>query len=169
MTAEPLSSQPADEQQRNWVPIVIGLVLVILIVAGIALISRNRGDVASELHPYSENLQVGDVNLSAADNFVGGTVTYLDIVLTNNGNKSVTGGQVELTLRNELNEVVQKETVPIHVLQPNQLGGYPDLVDLSASPLGPGQTKTIRVTLEHVSTDWNRSRPELRYLNLRLK
>lgn len=147
----------------------VGLTLVILIVAGIALVGRNRNNVASELHPYSEKLQVGDVNLSAADNFVGGTVTYLDIVITNSGDKTITGGQLEATLRNDLNEIVQKETVPIHVLQANQLGGYPDLVDLSMSPLGPGQTKTIRLTLEHVSSDWNRTRPELRFLNLRLK
>ncbi len=169
MADEPFATPAQQEQQRNWVPIVVGLILVVLIVAGIAIVGRNKEAPKGEQHPYAEKLQIGNIQLSAADNFVGGTVTYLDIPVTNTGDKTVTGGQMEATLRNSLNEVVQKETVPIHVLQPNQLGGYPDLVDLGSAPLGPGQTKTIRLTLEHVSSDWNQTAPELRFLNLQLK
>jgi hypothetical protein len=167
--AEPFAEPVAEEKQRNWIPMVVGLVLVILIVAGIALVGRNNRPATTQQDPYAEKLKVGDAKLSAADNFVGGTVTYLDFMLTNNGDKTITSGQVEATLRNTLNEVVQKEVVPIHVLRPNQLGGYPDLVDLSVAPLGPGKTETIRVTLEHVSGDWNQSAPELRFLNLKSK
>lgn len=167
--AEPFAAPVAEEQQRNWVPIVVGLVLVILIVAGIALVGRNRGNEAGQPDPYADKLKVGDIKLSAADNFVGGTVTYMDIAVTNMGDKTLTGGQVEATLRNTLNEVVQKETVPIRVLQANQLGGYADLVDLATSPLTPGQTKNFRLTLEHVSGDWNQSAPDLRFFNLRYR
>jgi hypothetical protein len=169
MANEPFAQSEAEEQQRNWVPIVVGLVLVVLIIAAVAIVGRNRENPGAQQDPYSSNLQIGNIQLSAADNFVGGTVTYLDIPVTNSGNKILVGGQMEATLRNSLNEVVQKETVPIRVMQPNQLGGYPDLVDLSTSPLAPGQTKTIRLTLEHVSGDWNQTAPELRFLNLRFK
>jgi hypothetical protein len=167
--AEPFAEPVAEEKQRNWIPMVVGLVLVVLIVAGIALVGRSNRPGTTQQDPYAEKLKVVDAKVSAADNFVGGTVTYLDFVLTNGGDKVITSGQVEATLRNTLNEVVQKETLPIHVLRPNQLGGYPDLIDLSAAPLGPGQTETIRVTLEHVSGDWNQSAPELRFLNLKFK
>ena len=167
--AEPFAEPVAEEKQRNWIPTVIGLVLVVLIVAGIVLVGRDRTPATNLPDPYAQNLKVGDAKLSAADNFVGGTVTYLDIVVTNAGDKTITSGQVEATLRNTLNEVVQKEIVPIHVLRPNQLGGYPDLVDLSAAPLGPGKTETIRLTLEHVSGDWNQAAPDLRFLSLKIK
>jgi hypothetical protein len=167
--AEPFAGPVAEEKQRNWLPTVIGLVLVILIIAGLVLVGRDRTPSTSQPDPYAQNLKIGDATLSAADNFVGGTVTYLDIVVTNGGDKTITAGQVEATLRNTLNEVVQKEIVPIHVLRPNQLGGYADLVDLSAAPLAPGKKETIRVTLEHVSGDWNQAAPQLRFLNLKFK
>jgi hypothetical protein len=169
MANEPFAKSEPEQQQRNWVPIVVGLVLVVLIVAAIAIVGRNRENPGAQQDPYSSNLQIGNIQLSAADNFVGGTVTYLDIPVTNSGNKTLVGGQMEATLRNSLNEIVQKETVPIKVMQPNQLGGYADLADLATSPLGPGQTKTVRLTLEHVSGDWNQTAPELRFLNLRFK
>lgn len=167
--AEPFAEPVAEEKPRNWIPTLVGLVLVVLIVAGIVLVGRDRTPATNQPDPYAQNLKVGDAKLSAADNFVGGTVTYLDIVVSNDGNKTIASGQVEATLRNTLNEVVQKEVVPIHVLRPNQLGGYPDVLDLSAAPLGPGKTETIRVTLEHVSGDWNQVAPELRFLNLKFK
>ena len=71
--------------------------------------------------------------------------------------------------KNTMDQVVQTETLPLHVLVENQMGGYPDLVDLSRSPIDPGQTKTVRVTLEHISADWNQSYPAIELVNLRLK
>lgn len=168
--AEPYEvERPSEVQERNWLPFTIGLVLVVLVVAGIALLSRNANKPKVEANPYAENLKASDLTLSAADNFVGATVTYLDLTLTNIGNRTVAGGQVEATFLNGLGEVVQKEILPIHVLQNTQLGGYPDIIDLSMAPIAPGQRKTVRLTLEHVSSDWNQTAPALRFVNLRLK
>lgn len=167
--AEPYEERPAEAPERNWVPFTIGLILVIVVVAGIAFLSRNSNQTKVELNPYTEKLQASDLTLSAADNFVGATVTYLDLKLTNTGDRTVAGGQVEASFKNTLGEVVQKEVVAIHVLQPSALGGYPDIMDLSMAPLGPGQTKTVRLTLEHVSADWNQAAPDLRWVNLQLK
>ncbi len=148
---------------------IVGLVLVILVVAGIAIIGRNSTTGIKAADPYASSLQMGDIKLSAADNFVGATVTYMDFSLTNTGNKTLAGGQVEAQFKNSMGEVVQKETLPLNVLTSNPLGGYPDLTSLSMSPIGPGQTKTIRLTLEHVSSDWNQSYPDIKFINLRLK
>jgi hypothetical protein len=49
------------------------------------------------------------------------------------------------------------------------LGGYEEPLDISASPLGPGQSKTIRLTLEHISSDWNQSYPDMKFVNLKVK
>ena len=65
--------------------------------------------------------------------------------------------------------MVQTETLPLHVLMENQMGGYPDLVDLGHSPIAPGQTKTVRMTLEHISADWNQNYPEMQLTDLKLK
>lgn len=148
---------------------IVGLVLVVLVVAGIAIVGRNSRTSGNTADPYASKLQLGDIKLSAADNFVGATVTYMDFTLTNTGNQTLAGGQVEALFKNTMGEVVQKETLPLNVLTKNPLGGYPDLVSLSMSPIPPGQTKTIRLTLEHVSSEWNQSYPDIKFINLRLK
>ena len=89
--------------------------------------------------------------------------------ITNTGDKALTGADMKLVFRNSLNEVVQTETIPLHVLVENQMGGYPDLVDLGRAPIAPGQTRTVRMTLEHISDDWNRAYPEMQLVDLKLK
>src|SRR5262249_14189825 len=146
----------------NWVPMVVGLVLVVLVIAGIAIVGRNNTNNANTADPYASKLQMGDIKLSAADNFVGSTVTYMDFDLKNSGNQTLAGGQVEAQFKNTMGEVVQKEILPLNVLTQNALGGYADLTSLSMSPIPPGQSKTIRLTLEHVSSDWNQSYPDIK-------
>jgi hypothetical protein len=40
---------------------------------------------------------------------------------------------------------------------------------MSRAPVGPGQTKTVRITLEHISDDWDRSYPQMELVHLKLK
>ena len=156
-------------QERNWMPIVIGLVAVLLVVGIIVVLTRSHGPTASQTNPYADKLQLSTPKLSAAENYVGGTVTYLDVNITNTGDRALVGADLKAVFKNTLDEVVQTETLPLRVLVENQMGGYPDLVDLGRSPIGPAQTKTVRVTLEHISADWNRNYPEIQLVNLKLK
>jgi len=165
----PPFEQAKQEESRNWIPMIVGLVLVVLVVVGIAIVGRNSVKNASAVDPYAAKLQMGDIKLSAADNFVGATVTYMDFNLANTGDKTLVGGQVEAMFKNSIGEVVQKETLPLNVLTKNSLGGYQDLTSLSMSPIGPGQSKEVRLTLEHVSSDWNQSYPDIKFINLKLK
>ncbi len=166
---EPILQRPGTEEPRNYGPMIIGLVVVLLVVAAAAFFLRDRGSNTAADNPYAAKLQVSDMKLSQADNFVGSRVTYLDFKLTNAGDKTLTGGRVDATFQNTMGQVVQKEVLPLRVLTPNQLGGYPDLLDLSMANIAPGATKTIRVTLEHVSNDWNQAAPDLKFVDLQLK
>src|SRR6516162_6075168 len=147
-------------EKRNWTPILVGLVAVLVVVAVIVLLTRGGGKREPQANPYTANLKVSDAKLSAAENYMGGTVTYLDVNITNSGDKALTGAQMHAVFKNSIGQVVQTETIPLHVLVQNQMAGYPDLVDLSRDPIAPGQTKTLRMTLEHISDDWDRSAPE---------
>lgn len=168
--ADPFSpAVQTPQEKRNWIPILIGLVAVLGVVAAIALLTRGRGRSETQPNPYVANLKLSEMKLSAAENYVGGTVTYLDVNITNTGDKTLVGAQMHAVFKNSMDQVVQTETLPLHVLVENQMGGYPDLVDLSRDPIGPGQTKTVRMTLEHISDDWNRSTPEMQLVNLKLK
>ena len=167
--AELFSPAQAKAQERNWAPFLVGLIAVVIVVAIIVVISRHKRETAPQPNPYAASLQLSNPKMSAAENYVGGTVTYLDVNITNTGDKALLGAAMKLVFKNSLNEVVQNETLPLHVLIENQLAGYPDLVDLGRSPIAPGQTKTVRMTLEHISADWNQNYPEMQLTDLKLR
>ena len=167
--AEIFTPSKPEPQERHRTPFLIGLIVVLVVVAIIVVLTRNRGPATAEVNPYAAKLQISNAKASQAENYVGGTVTYLDATITNAGDKALVGGEMNLVFRNVLNEVVQKETLPLRVIVPNPLAGYPDLVDLNRSPIGPGQSKTVRMTLEHISADWNQAPPEMQLVNLKLK
>ena len=83
--------------------------------------------------------------------------------------RKLAGENIYIVDDGTMGQIVQKETLPLHVLVENQLAGYPDLVDLSRAPIGPGQTKTVRITLEHISDSWDQSYPQMELVDLKLK
>jgi len=160
---------PASDQKRNWVPILVGLVAVVVAVGAILYFSRHKAPTGPQASEYAQQLKLSAIKLSAAENYVGGTVTYLDFNITNTGDKALVGADMYAEFKNTLGQIVQKETLPLHVLVENQLAGYPDLVDMSRAPILPGQTKTVRISLEHISSDWDQTAPTMQLVNLKLK
>lgn len=160
---------PAPDQKRNWIPLLIGVVAVLVAVAAILYFGRPKTSTGPQVNEYAQQLKLSDIKLSAAVNYAGGTVTYLDFKVTNSGDRALAGADVYAEFKNTLGQIVQKETLPVFVLVENQLAGYPDLVDMSRAPIGPGQTRTVRITLEHISSDWDQTAPQLQLVNLKLK
>jgi hypothetical protein len=160
-------SPSTQERDSNRIPILIGMALVIVVVGIIVLFSRGQSKGKAAPHPYAAKLKISDLKMSAAENFVGATVTYLDGKLTNTGDKTVIHATVHVVFKDSLGQIAQTEDVPLHVLQTG--GPYLDAVDLSASPLTPGQSKPFRLTFEHVTEEWNHEFPELRVMDVSLK
>jgi hypothetical protein len=162
--------QPApatDKDSSNLRPILLGLALVVVVVAIAALLLHTDSKIAAPPHPYAANLKLSDMKMSAAENFIGSTVTYLDGTVANAGDKTVSHAIVHVSFKDSLGQIAQAEDVPLHVLQPT--GPYSDAVDLSVAPLAPGQSKQFRLTFEHVTADWNHEYPELRVTEVSLK
>jgi hypothetical protein len=164
-----IEPSPLNEQERdsNLLPILVGVAFVVMIVALIALLTRGGPKGAIAPHPYASNLKLSDLKMSAAENFVGTSVTYIDGTVTNIGDKTVTHAVVHVIFKNSLGEVAQAEDVPLHVLQTT--GPYPDAVDFGLSPLAPGQGKAFRLTFEHISSDWNQAYPDLQMTDVSVK
>jgi hypothetical protein len=164
-----IEPSPLTERQRdsNVRPILLGVVLVVVVVGVIALLTRGSPRSTTTPHPYAANLKLTDLKMSAAENFVGASVTYIDGTVANTGAKTVTHAAVHVAFRNSLGEVAQAEDVPLHVLQTS--GPYPDAVDLNLSPLAPGQGKPFRLTFEHISSDWNQAYPDLQVTEVSVK
>lgn len=156
-----LIQQPplTEERASYWLPILLGIAAVVVVVGAITFFLHSGPARQSAPDPYAANLKLSDLKMSAAANFVGATVTYIDGTVSNTGGKTVTHALIRVTFRNSLGEVAQAEDVPLRVLRTG--GPYPDAVDLNASPLPPGQSQPFRLTFEHVSADWNQAYPEL--------
>ena len=97
--------------------------------------------------------------MSAAENFVGATVSYVDGTVTNAGDKTVTHVMVEVQFKDDMGQLAQREDIPMQVLKTT--GPYPEAVDFSVSPLGPGQSKPFRLTFESISAQWNHQYPDI--------
>ncbi|MBZ5721689.1 MAG: DUF2393 domain-containing protein [Acidobacteriia bacterium] len=162
-----IQPSPAQESESNWRPILLGVGLVVVVVAVIAVLLREQPKGPANPHPYAVNIKLSDLKMSAAQNFVGASVTYLDGTVTNAGDKTVTQATVHLTFKDSMGQVAQLEDVPLRVLQTS--GPYPDTQNLTASPLAPGQSKPFRLTLEHVSADWNREYPLMQVMDVTVK
>jgi len=155
------------ERESNWLPILLGVGFVVVVVGVIAFLLRSHPKAATPPHPYASNLKLTDLKMSAAENFVGASVTYVDGTVTNSGNRTVTHAMIHVTFKDSLGQVAQAEDLPLRILQTS--GPYPEGVDLAVSPLAPGQSEPFRLTFEHVSNDWNHEYPELLVTDIVLK
>jgi hypothetical protein len=158
------TTEPAESSLR---PVLVGIAVVAVIVGILALILRSEQKKPVEPSPYAANLKFSDLKASAAQNFAGATVSYLDGVITNTGNQTVIHATVQVTFKDDMGQTAQREELPIHVLR---IGGpYDEAVDLNLSPLAPAQSKPFRLTFENISNQWNHAYPDMRVTQVVVK
>src|SRR2546425_10428576 len=145
--------QPApstEQSESNWRPILLGVGLVVIVVGAIAFFLREAPKNGNTPHPYAANIKLSDLKMSAAENFVGASVTYLDGTVTNSGDKTLTHAIVHVTFKDSLGHIVQTEDIPLHVLQTG--GPYPKHVHLFNIHSALGLTDSVRPPVGHVSS-----------------
>jgi hypothetical protein len=151
---------PATDEQSSSTSIIVLAVVVVFALAGIiALLLRGKPQGAAGPPPYAANVKLSNFKMSAAENFVGTTVSYIDGTVTNTGPQTVTHVVVEVVFKDEMGQLAQREDVALKVIKSN--GAYPEPVDLSASPLASGQSQPFRLTFESISAQWNHQYPEI--------
>jgi hypothetical protein len=133
--------------------ILAGLVAILVLhqhqaVTRSAVVSATRPPLSAEQKAYLGSFAFADFHMSAADNFLNDTVTYLDGTVINKGSKPVRSLEVELNFVDVLNQVVLRETA--HPLSDR------------TTALQPGETYAFRVTFEHMPMDWNQAAPTAR-------
>jgi Protein of unknown function (DUF2393) len=156
-----------EERDSSKRTIAIAVAVVITIAVLFAFLLRSQPKTASGPPPYAASLKLSDFKMSAAENFVGATVSYVDGTITNAGDKTVMHVTVEVLFKDELGQLAQREDIPMQVLRTT--GPYPEAVDFSVSPLGPGQSKTFRLTFESISAQWNHQYPEIQITDVAIK
>lgn len=158
----------AEERDSSRLIILAAVSGVIAVTLVVAFLLREPPKTAKTVSAYAANLKFSDFKMSAAENFVGSTVSYIDGTITNSGDKTVTRIVLEVVFKDELGQVAQDDPdVPVRVLKTS--GPYPEAVDLSVSPLGPGESLPFRLTFDHISAQWNRQYPEIRITDVTTK
>jgi hypothetical protein len=115
---------------------------------GAAQLSAGASTIPTEEEKaYFSQIEFTDARMSAAENFLGASVTYLDAQVTNKGTKTVRRLDVDLTFVDMLNQVVLRERA------------YP--VTKRTPPLKPAESRAFRVTFEHMPADWNQAPPSM--------
>jgi hypothetical protein len=168
---EPLTSPPQEAKSSGpWLGLGIGFVIIVAIIGGLIYSSRtseNRNAAQpavmatqANADPYAAKLEVTGMQMSAADNMLGGTVTYIEGTVANTGDKTVTGATVEVTFKNSLGQVVQRANEPLWIIQTREPAI--DVATLAGNPLKPGDKREFRLSFERISADWDRQPPTLR-------
>ncbi|MGH9451689.1 MAG: hypothetical protein ACRD11_14325 [Terriglobia bacterium] len=94
---------------------------------------------------YLAQIEVTGARMSAARNFLGDTVYYLDGTLVNNGSQTVREMDLKLTFMDPFGEVVLLQTE-----QP---------ITRQTAPLKPGAKQTLHLIFEHLPAEWNQGPP----------
>jgi hypothetical protein len=153
------------DSSRRIIATAVAVVIVIALVA--AFLLRGKPKDASGPPPYATNLQFSDFKMSAAENFVGATVSYVDGTVTNAGDKTVTHVTVDVQFKDDMGQLAQREDIPLQVLKTS--GPYPEAVDFRVLPLAPGQSQTFRLTFESISAQWNHQYPDIKVTDVAVK
>lgn len=164
LNAESRVTEDTNSSRRT---ILVAVVAVMAVMVAIALLLREAPKPASGPPPYAANLHLSDFKMSAAENFVGATVSYIDGTVTNADDKTVTHAVVEAVFKDDMGQIVQRETVPLRALKTG--GPYAEAVDLSVSPLAAGQSQPFRLIFDSISAQWNRQYPEIRITDVTTK
>jgi hypothetical protein len=164
---QPNLNPTTERQESSLRPILIGIVIVGIVVGALALIFRAEQKKPAAPPAYAANLKFSDLKTSAAQNFVGATVSYIDGAITNTGDKTVTHAVIQVMFKDDMGQMAQREELPIRVLRTS--GPYDEAVDLNLSPLAPGQSKSFRLTFENISAQWNHAYPDLQITQVSVK
>ena len=99
-------------------------------------------------------VQVENMTMQRAENFLHQEVTILDFDLSYAGEQSITGLTATFEFFDDLHQVVLRETRS--VLAP------------PSAPLGTGQRRTFTIAFDRVPASWNRQQPSMRVAHLQI-
>jgi hypothetical protein len=165
---EILQNQPEPEHRK---PLPLNILLGTLVVAAIVLAfwlafkgpAGNSSLVAQSSvsvpmsqaeRAYLKSIQIENIALSRAENFIHQEVTILDADAVNAGQQSVASLTITVEFFDDLHQVVLRETRGV-------LGTPP-------ATLGPGQKRSISISFDRVPSSWNMRQPSVQATYLQL-
>jgi hypothetical protein len=148
------------EERSSPIYILIGAAAIIAIVAIVIVATRPRSAtvapaaaLSADQRAYLDKIAVSGARMSAAQNFLGHTVTILDAQVTNQGEREVREIELQLEFMDTLNQVVLRERAA--PLAPHVI------------PLKPRETRAFQVSFDHMPLEWNQAPPRVAVVSVR--
>lgn len=151
---------------QGWLPWILAAVSVFVLVGLAYWISsmHTPGRLESISVPYAAHIVFSNLRLTQATNFAGDQVIYLDGVVTNRGNRTVTGISLRVLFASGTGNPPQIEQVPLSLTRPSR--PFIETEPVSAAPLAPGSRHKFRLIFDEISPAWNRQIPALSIENV---
>ena len=154
-----------SNHDRNWLPWIVAVAVIVLVV-GLAFFlkgsPRQQPTDANKVDPYASQVVLNHLQMSQANNFAGGQLTYIDGTITNRGSLTIISITVQALFANDAGEPPQAEQLPFTLIRTRE--PYVDTEPVSASPLAPGASQDFRLIFDDISPMWNQQLPQLKVL-----
>jgi len=157
----------AEERDHSRLIIISAVIVVIGGMLALAFVLREPPKKVVPPNPYIAQLKLSDFKMSAAENFIGATVSYIDGTITNAGDKTVTRVMVQVNFLDSLGQLAQREELPLRLFR--NTGAYNEPVDLNVVPLVPGKSESFRLTFDSISAQWNHQYPDIQITDVTIK
>lgn len=106
-----------------------------------------------EEQAYAPKIEIQNISLSRAENFIHQEVTSLSAELVNKGPRSLAGLELTVEFSDELHQVVLRESRAV--------------LSSREPVLPPGERRSFEVSFDHIPSSWNREQPSVRVTGLR--
>jgi hypothetical protein len=151
------ADQPQPKTGRSWIAwmgaatIIIALAIVMWPGSARRSSSSTRQShlpFGSAEQAYAPKLQIENLALSRAENFLNQEVTTLAGRLTNTGNLPLSNVELSVEFSDQLGQVVLRESRAVFASQ--------------TPPFAPGEGRDFEVSFEHIPSSWNIQQPRVR-------
>jgi len=148
----------AEERSTStYILMAAAAIAVLVAIVIVATRPRPRGTQAGaaltpEQRNYLPNIAVSAAKMSAAENFLGQTVIYMDAQVSNQGTRAVKQVEIQMEFTDVFGQVILRDRGK--VLPPNAL------------PLKPGETRAFQLFFDRMPAEWNQAAPRIAVLSV---
>jgi hypothetical protein len=126
--------------------VIAGIIGVVILLRPTARTSSAESSIPSaEQKAYLPQIAIVSAKMSAARNYLGQTVFYLNAKVVNRGPRPVQRLDVQLEFHDVLDQVVLRDVA--------------HAVRAGAVPLKSGETRAFVIAFEHLPAEWNQAPP----------
>ncbi len=106
-----------------------------------------KPSLTPEAAAYLEHLQLSEVDMQAAENYLKHTVTTITGKITNHGPRTVRLVEIHCVFRNLSGQIILREPTAI--------------IGRKTGPAPSGQTRAFQLNFDNIPAGWNQAMPDL--------